>query len=131
MDVADPPVRLVKTIGDAVMLASRDTDALLNAALRLVQAADDEPEGFPQLKAGVSHGEALSRAGDWYGRPVNLAARITDVARPGSVLASDEAKKAASGDFRWSFARARRLKGVDGEVRLFRVRPAEPDDDDG
>ena len=124
-DVADPPVRLVKTIGDAAMLGSPDTDQLLSAALALVDAADGEGEGFPQLKAGVAHGEAIARAGDYYGRPVNLASRITAVARPSSVLADEAAKESATGDYRWSFAGARRLKGVDGQVKLWRVRPAE------
>ena len=63
-DVAEPPVRLVKTIGDAAMLVSPDTDALLGAALALVDAAEDEGEGFPLLKAGVARGEAIARAGD-------------------------------------------------------------------
>lgn len=123
-DAAEGPVRLVKTIGDAAMLASRDNDALLEVAFRLVAAADDEGEGFPQLRAGVARGEALTRGGDWYGRPVNLASRITDVARPGSVLVSEEVKEAAKGDYSWSFAGARRLKGVDGEVKLYRARRA-------
>ena len=57
---------------------------------------------------------------------MNLASRITGIAHPGSVLASKEVKDASEGDYRWSFARARRVKGVDGEVRLFRVRPEEP-----
>ncbi len=127
IEVSEPPVRLIKTIGDAVMLGSRDNDALLVAAMRLVEAADGESDRFPQLKAGVARGEAIGRAGDWYGHPVNLASRITGVARPGSVLASEEVKKAAEGDYNWSFAGARRIKGVDGEVKLHRVRPATSD----
>jgi adenylate cyclase len=123
VEVAEPPVRLIKTIGDAVMLGSRDTDALLNAALRLVEAADAESESIPPLKAGVARGEAIGRAGDWYGHPVNLASRITGVARPGSVLAAEEVKEAVEGEYQWSFAGARRIKGVDGEQKLFRVRP--------
>ena len=66
-DVAFAPVRLVKMIGDAAMLVSSDTDALLEAALTLVAAADAEGEGFPQLRAGLAHGPAVPRAGDWYG----------------------------------------------------------------
>lgn len=124
-DVAEPPVRLIKTIGDAVMLQSRDTDELLAAALAIVDAADAEGEGFPQLCAGVARGEALPRAGDWYGRPVNLASRITGIARPGSVLVDGEVKDAVQGDFRFSFAGGRRIKGVDGEVKLFRARAPE------
>jgi adenylate cyclase len=126
-DVAGSEVRLVKTIGDAVMLESRDTDALLDAALSLVRAADEEGEGFPQLRAGAARGEALPRAGDWFGRPVNLASRITAVAHPGSLLVDEAVKEAAKREYRWSYARARRLKGVDGEVRLWRVRPPEPE----
>ena len=122
IEVAEPPVRLIKTIGDAAMLGSRDNDALIDAALRLVDAAEEESDEF-QLRTGLARGEAIGRAGDWYGRPVNLASRITGIARPGSVLASKEVKDATEGDYRWSFAGARRIKGVDGEVRLFRVRP--------
>ena len=85
-DVAEPPVRLVKTIGDAAMLASPEPEPLLGATLRLIDAADAEGEDFPQLRAGAAMGQALPRAGDWFGRPVNLASRITSVARPGSLL---------------------------------------------
>jgi adenylate cyclase len=131
-EAAEPPVRLVKMIGDAAMLVSPEEDPsqLIDTALALVAAAEDEGEGFPQLKGGVAWGTALTRAGDWYGRPVNLAARVTGVARPGSVLVEGRAKEASTGDHRWSFAGDRRLKGVQGEVKLFRVRSgekAEPD----
>ena len=126
-EVADGPVRLVKTIGDEVMLASRDNDALLDSALALVESADEEDEGFPPLRAGMARGDVLGRGGDWYGRPVNLASRITDIARPGSVLADGAVKEAASGDLSWSFAGKRRLKGLDAEAVLFRARRAEPE----
>jgi adenylate cyclase len=122
-DVAEPPVRLVKTIGDAAMLASTEPEALLGATLALLEAADAEGEEFPQLRAGAAFGAALPRAGDWFGRPVNLASRITAVARPGSLLV-DEALHDAGGDsYRWSFAGERRLKGINGRVPLFRARP--------
>jgi adenylate cyclase len=131
-DVIEAPVRLVKTIGDAAMLASPDADALLEATIDLVAAADAEGEDFPQLRAGVASGEALSRAGDWYGRPVNLASRVTSIARPGSVLATKEVRDALEDEYQWSFAGARPLKGV-GEVRLYRARhlPDEDPDDQG
>jgi adenylate cyclase len=121
-EIAVAPVRLVKMIGDAVMLVSRDNDALLEAALELVARAEAEGEGFPPLRAGLARGSALARAGDWYGRPVNLASRITAIAYPGSVLVSDDVKGASSNGHRWSFAGERRLKGIDGRVRLHRVR---------
>jgi len=121
-EAADPPVRLVKTIGDAAMLASPEPEPLLGATLALVEAADAEGEDFPQLRAGAALGLALPRAGDWFGRPVNLASRITSVARPGSLLADEALHASAEEDYRWSFAGQRRLKGLREPVRLFRAR---------
>jgi adenylate cyclase len=115
-------VRLVKAIGDAAMLVSPEPLGLLDVALDLVDAADAEGRDFPQLRVGMASGAALSRAGDWYGRPVNLASRVTAIARPGSVLATREVRDAARDAFRWSSAGARSLKGVDDPVRLYRVR---------
>ena len=128
--VAEPPVTLVKTIGDAAMLVSPEPEPLLAATLAVVAAADEEGEDFPQLRAGIASGRALNRAGDWYGRPVNLASRITGVARPGSVLTTREVQEAIGDGYRWSRAPARHFKGIDGRVPLSRVRPrAEPDGD--
>jgi adenylate cyclase len=121
-------VRLVKTIGDAAMLVSPDASTLLEVALDLVDAADAEGEDFPQLRIGLASGAALSRAGDWYGRPVNLASRVTAIARPGSVLATRDVRDAAGNAYRWSAAGARSLKGVDEPVRLYRVRRLRDED---
>jgi adenylate cyclase len=121
-------VRLVKTIGDAAMLVSPDAPTLLEVALDLVDAADAEGRDFPQLRIGVASGAALSRAGDWYGRPVNIASRITTIARPGSVLATRAVRDASGNGYRWSSAGARSLKGVDEPVRLYRVRRARGED---
>jgi adenylate cyclase len=121
-------VRLVKTIGDAAMLVGPDAQAMLGVALDLVDAADAEGEDFPQLRVGMASGAALSRAGDWYGRPVNLASRVTSIARPGSVLATRDVRDAVGDAYRWSPAGARSLKGVDGPVRLYRARRLVRDD---
>jgi adenylate cyclase len=121
-EVVEPPVRLVKTIGDAVMLASPDPAALLDSSLALIDTADAEGEDFPQLRAGVAFGAALSRAGDWFGRPVNLASRITGIARPGSVLVDGEVRVVAHERYRWSYAGERRLRGVREPVTLYRAR---------
>jgi adenylate cyclase len=120
--VVEPPVRLVKTIGDAAMLASTELEPLLDATLELLDAADAEGEDFPQLRVGVAVGPALGRAGDWFGRPVNLASRITKVARPGSLLAERDVRESAPDRYRWSFAGERRLRGIREPVRLFRAR---------
>jgi adenylate cyclase len=122
--VAESPVRLVKTIGDAAMLVSTDAASMLRAALRLVEAAEQEGEEFPSLRAGIAHGPAIGQAGDYYGRPVNLASRITGVARPGSVLVDTATMEAAGEGFDYSRAGERHLKGIDGRVRLYRARTA-------
>ncbi|MBA3807176.1 MAG: adenylate/guanylate cyclase domain-containing protein [Solirubrobacterales bacterium] len=121
-DVAVAPVRLVKTIGDAAMLASVEPEPLIDAALELIAAADAEGPDFPLLKAGAAHGQAVLRAGDWFGRPVNLASRITSIARPGSMLAEREMRESALDSYSWSFAGERRLRGIREPVALYRVR---------
>ena len=121
-EAAEPPVRLIKLIGDAAMLISPDAVALLEAGLSLVAAGEEEGEGFPQVRVGAAAGEAIGRGGDWYGRPVNLASRITDIARPGSMLASEAAIEMAGESFAYSFAGERRLRGIDSRVKLYRVR---------
>jgi adenylate cyclase len=122
-DAARPPVRLVKMIGDAAMFASPDPALLLDAVTGLVEA-DGGDVGMPSLRAGVALGEALARGGDWYGRPVNLAARITSFARPDSVVVDDELKSALADDprFEFSFARKHHFKGIKGEIPVHRVR---------
>ena len=116
--VAVQPVRLVKTIGDEAMLASTDPGPLVGAALRLVQSAEAD-DLLPALRAGAAEGDALRRAGDWYGRPVNLAARITAVAPSGRVLGDAALRAATAGSFDWSPAGSRDFKGIEGEVELY------------
>ena len=119
-EVTEPPVRLVKTIGDAAMFVSPDPAALVSVAVSLleaVQAAD-----LPSLRAGVAHGTALQRAGDYYGHAVNLASRVTGAARPGSVLCTKEVRDAAPEQFDWSYARKHKLKGMPEPVSLYRAR---------
>ena len=122
-EVLVPPVRLVKTIGDAVMYVSDEPIALLEASIALSAAADAQGDEFPQLRVGAAAGQAINRAGDWFGRPVNLASRVTGIARPGSVLCTEPIKDAAPEDaFAFSFIGARKIKGVPGSTALFRAR---------
>jgi adenylate cyclase len=124
-EVTQAPTRLVKLIGDAAMLVGPEPAGVIEAALDLIEASEDEGEEFPVLRAGLAAGPAVARGGDYYGRPVNLASRITAIARPGSVLASEAVRRAVGDNgYRWSFARARRLKGIEGEVKLYRCRRA-------
>ncbi len=121
--VTREPVRLVKTIGDAAMFVSPDPAPLVHVALALVDAVEEAE--LPSLRAGVALGPALLRAGDYYGNSVNLASRVTGVARPGSVLCTQEVRDAAGDDgLLWSPAGRHRLKGIPAPVALYRARHA-------
>jgi adenylate cyclase len=119
-EVAEAPVRLVKTIGDAAMFVSPEPAKMVAVALSLVEAVDAAE--LPTVRAGVAAGPALQRSGDYYGHSVNLASRVTGIARPGSVLCTQEVRDAAPEDFEWSFAGRHRLKGVSDAVPLYRAR---------
>ena len=114
-DAARPPVRLVKMIGDAAMFASPRVRAAARGG-RSGWSSAAGTEEIPPLRAGVARGQALGRGGDWYGRPVNLAARITSFARPDSVVVAQEVKDALEAedgeDFSFSFAGKHRFKGI-------------------
>ena len=118
-DAVEPPVRLVKTIGDAAMLVAPEPAPVVESVLSLVEHSQEEA---PLLRGGVAMGEGLPRAGDWYGRPVNLASRLTAFARRGSVVTSKEVREAVGDPYDWSPAGSRRFKGVKGTVDVFRVR---------
>jgi adenylate cyclase len=120
--VAEPPVRLVKTIGDEVMLVSSEAEPMVAAALALIDAAEAEGQQFPWLRAGIASGPTLPQSGDYYGRAVNLASRLTGVARPGSVVLDEASKDEAGEQFDYSYVGERRLKGLDYRVKIYRAR---------
>ena len=127
-EVAVEPVRFIKTIGDAVLFVSTDTGKLLECVLELVEVAERDGR-LPNLRVGVAYGTAVSRAGDWFGSPVNTASRVTAAARPGAVLVTEGARATVTDDvrFAWSHAGGRRLRGIKGEVTLYRARRAVPE----
>jgi adenylate cyclase len=120
-EAADPPVRIVKLIGDAVMLVAPEPEPMVETALKLVELADSD-EGVPPIRAGIACGEAVHRWGDWFGTPVNLASRLTTRARPSSVLVTEEIRAATSGKYEFSDAGKKKLKGFSAPVRAYRAR---------
>jgi adenylate cyclase len=88
---------LVKTLGDEVLFIADDAGAGAEIALKLVEShhADEE---LPELRAGLACGPVMSRFGDVFGEPVNIASRLTSVARPGTVLVDRALAKALAGD---------------------------------
>jgi len=116
------PARLVKTIGDAAMFVSPDTEQLLSTIVELVREIEAQGERFPSVRVGVAHGPATARSGDWFGAPVNVASRVTDLAKPGRILVTEAVKEQAP-EHDWRRKRRRGLKGVDGRIRLFALEP--------
>lgn len=84
--------RVVKTIGDAVMFVGLPPAVALSA-VELSEPAD----GVPPLRLGVAVGPVLERDGDYFGPVVNLASRLTDAAKPGTVLAGESVPAALDG----------------------------------
>jgi adenylate cyclase len=118
-----PEVQLVKMIGDAAMFVSPSAAALMETVQALVKCIRDEDKSFTDVRVGIAAGPATTRGGDWFGRPVNLASRVTDLAKPGTVLATEEVQELTP-DLPWDRKRRRRIKGVEGRVRLYELEKA-------
>jgi adenylate cyclase len=80
-----PDDRLIKSIGDAVLVTSKDAASGVALVERLLTGAAMDPR-FPSLRAGLHHGPAVQRDGDVFGASVNLAARVAAEAHAGEVL---------------------------------------------
>jgi adenylate cyclase len=113
------PVRLIKSMGDAILLISRDAPALVGVLDAIHAAFAAEPDA-PPIHSGIAFGVAHLGGADVYGAPVNHASRITDLAPSGEIWA-DAALVHASGSYRWAALGARELKGADAPVEVFRL----------
>jgi len=89
-----PRDRLIKSIGDAVLVTSPDPARGLTLVERLLTVAAAEPR-LPTLRAGLHHGDAVERDGDVFGAAVNLAARVAAEAHPAEVLGTAPIAEAA------------------------------------
>ncbi len=84
----------LKTLGDGVVLRCDEADDGIALGVRIVDELGSMP-GFPAVRVGVHTGPAVERHGDWYGRTVNVAARLCSAAGGGEVLVSEQASAAA------------------------------------
>lgn len=80
--------RIVKTLGDGVMIVASDTADALSTANQLSGAVDAEPK-FPALRIGVHRGAAITQNGDFFGAAINLTARVMGTAQPGQTLCTE------------------------------------------
>jgi adenylate cyclase len=107
----------VKWLGDGVMFHFRAPGAAVLAALEMAEVVGSH--GLPPAHVGIHAGPVIFQEGDYFGRTVNLAARIADYARPGEVLVSQEVVDAADGGpVRFTEIGPVELKGVSGPLRL-------------
>jgi adenylate cyclase len=90
----DHSAEQVKAIGDGLMLRCTEPRAAVLLGLRLVGELDRE-HGFPPVRVGIHTGPAIANEGDWYGRTVNVAARLCSVAPGGEVMVSESTRDAA------------------------------------
>jgi adenylate cyclase len=117
--------RIIKTIGDEILYAADRPEAVAEIALELVEEHVQDAD-FPQLRVGVAWGSVLHRLGDVFGPTVNIAARLTSLARPGRVVVDKELAEALHDDERFRLRRMRRA-AVKGYRRLepWRLRRAD------
>jgi adenylate cyclase len=115
--------RVVKTIGDEVMVVASDAQALVDWAVGFVGLFEERPE--PRI--GIHLGSTLYRDGDYFGREVNLASRVVARARGGEVLVSDSVVEAVHDAPHLSFEAIGnvKLKGFDEPRQLCRAVPRE------
>ena len=113
--------RVVKLLGDGVLLRFPDAARAVEATLDLLAALP--AAGLPSGHAGVHSGPLIEREGDVFGRSVNLAARVSDVAPPGELYVTDAVARALEGSPRLLEPVAPTdLQGI-GTVALYRVVP--------
>ena len=108
--------RVVKTVGDEVLFVADEPADAAEIALHLADPARADA-GLPTLRVGMAAGRVLSRYGDVYGSVVNLAARLTALARPGTVLVDKELAEVLRTDDSYQL-RARRPVAVRGYHHL-------------
>jgi adenylate cyclase len=115
--------RVIKTIGDEVMVVGQDASALTDWAVGFLKLFPDRP----QPRIGLHYGGALYRDGDYYGREVNLVSRVVARARGGEVLVTDAAKEAVDDASHLEFEGIGtvKLKGFDEPAHLFRANSTE------
>jgi adenylate cyclase len=113
----------VKWLGDGVMFYFQAPPAGVLAALEMVAGVGRQ--GLPPAHVGIHAGPVIFQDGDYFGRTVNLAARIAEYARPNEVLVSQEVIDAADGaPVTFTDIGPVELKGVPGPLRLYTARHA-------
>jgi adenylate cyclase len=117
----------VKAIGDGLMLRCGDPSAAVKLGLRVVEELAAEGTA-PPVRFGIHTGPAVSKEGDWYGRTVNVAARLCAVAPGGEVMVSEDTREAAGeiAGVEWGEREVHWLRNVSEPVATYLATPARP-----
>jgi len=107
--IPDRGGRVIKMLGDEVMFSHSDPHAAADIALDLVAACHAE-ELLPDVRVGIAVGPMLAWEGDLYGSTVNLASRLVGVARPGTVLVSNDLAQRLENDEAFTLREIPRVK---------------------
>ena len=121
--VIDYGARVIKTLGDEVLYTANTAEGAADVALRLAETFGGE-EG-PRVRIGLAFGPVLPLLGDFFGTTVNLASRLTSVARPGTVLVDEEIAILLAGRERFRLVRIPRklVRGL-GWIQPYALRPS-------
>jgi adenylate cyclase len=124
----DHGVRMVKMIGDATMFVSPDAGEAVATAMDIVEKVHED-EILDEARAGLDRGDVVPVGGDYFGRPINVAARVTAFARPDTTVVSAAVLEALDPKPDVGKVGSHRLKGV-GKVTMFKIRPPEKESGD-
>jgi adenylate cyclase len=123
--VAEAGGRIVKTLGDELLFVAPTPSAAADIGLRIADRFNEAPD-FPKVRVGLAYGEVIQRLGDVFGTPVNMAARLTSAAYPGTVLAGPALAAALPREtYDVSSLRPRPLQGL-GRVKPYLLRRPRP-----
>jgi adenylate cyclase len=115
--------RIIKTIGDEVMVVGSDAAALLDWAVTFQRQSTEGPRPHPRI--GLHYGETLYRDGDYYGREVNQASRVAARAAAGEVLVTRTVVDQAPPGLTFQRIGEVRLKGFANTTEIFLARAEE------
>jgi adenylate cyclase len=112
-------VRLVKTVGDAILLMSRESAPLIDGVVALLRSWEGDDD-VPPVHTGVARGTTYVGGADVYGASVNLASRVTDCAPAGAVWATRAVVEDAA-RHRFASRGSRVVKGATEPVEIFEL----------
>jgi class 3 adenylate cyclase/YHS domain-containing protein len=123
----------VKTVGDALLVRVPNAGQAVQLGIRAAQELGGAEHGFPSVRVGMHHGPAIERSGDYFGRTVNVAARVSALAGAGEVLVTNDVVEAAGEVESVRFIERGRhpLKGIEEPVLVYLASPGAQESPEG